>query len=60
MPRIHPPKMIECLMNLHTAISAVWLECKNNELCEMLRQQLDYIERIVKTIENGVKCDSKE
>jgi hypothetical protein len=53
MPHINPDKLKECLMNLHTAISAVWLECKNNELCEMLRQQLDYIESIVKTIENA-------
>ena len=51
MPRINPPVMIACLSKLHSNITEVWAECKNNELSDILKEQIDYIEAIMKTIE---------
>jgi len=44
--------MIECLRKIHNALSVIWLECRNNELSDGLQEQMDYILRIIQTIES--------
>jgi hypothetical protein len=53
MPRIRHEKMIECLLSIHTKLQAIWLECRNDSLCEELKEQMDYIESIIKVIEDA-------
>ena len=53
MPRVNPDKLVECLLKIHTQLQIVWLECKNNELCDQIRKQMDYIELMVRTIEDA-------
>jgi hypothetical protein len=51
MPRIVPDKMIECLLKIHNHLSAIWLECKNNDLCDAIQAEMDYIRRLIEAIE---------
>ena len=53
MPRINPDKLVECLLKSHAQFQIIWLECKNNDLCDQIRKQMDYIELIVRTIEGA-------
>jgi hypothetical protein len=53
MPRVNPDKLVECLLKIHTQLQIVWLECKNNELCDQIRKQMDYIELMVRTVEDA-------
>ena len=53
MPRINPEKMIECLMNIHLELQAILCssEGRAEGLCASIRKQMEYIERMIKTIE---------
>jgi hypothetical protein len=50
---INPDKLVECLLKIHNQLQVVWLECKNNELCDQIKKQMDYIESMVRTIEGA-------
>jgi hypothetical protein len=51
MPRVNPEKLIELLTVIHTSITIVWEKCKNYELCDILKAELERIEEMISLIE---------
>jgi hypothetical protein len=54
MPRINPEKMVECLITIHLELQAILCssEGRAEGLCASIRKQMEYIERLITTIEN--------
>jgi hypothetical protein len=51
MPRVNPEKLIELLTTIHCSLTIVWEKCKNYELCDILKVELDRIEEMIHIIE---------
>jgi hypothetical protein len=53
MPRINPEKMIESLTTIHLELQAILCssEGRAEGLCDAIRKQMEYIERLITTIE---------
>jgi hypothetical protein len=51
MPRINSKQLIKCLLKQHRRLLGIWLECTDTNICDLIKNELDYIELMIRTIE---------
>jgi len=51
MPKLNIPKLIDILQDHLDRLYLIWVECKNNDLCEEIERQRLRISRVIQGLE---------
>jgi len=50
MPRLNLWRLLELLQKIDAELGEIWVECKNNDLCDRIAHQRDILTNMIEAI----------